>query len=68
MAAEKKHKLTQAQRLMLTNLAEGRTWDSHLSGRSAFGGARATVRVLKNLGYMANGELTELGRAALQNT
>jgi hypothetical protein len=67
MAAEKKHKLTPAQRLMLSGLAEGRPWDWHVSGRSAYGGAQGTVYKLRNLGYMVNFDITDAGRIALQN-
>ena len=68
MAAEMKHKLTESQKAILRNLEAGLPWDSHLSGRSAYGGAQATVHVLKRLGYMANGSITDAGRAALNNT
>ncbi|WP_126223288.1 hypothetical protein [Burkholderia ambifaria] len=68
MVAEKKHRLTEAQKAVLRNLEAGLPWDSHLSGRSAYGGARATVQVLKRLGYMAaGGIITDAGRAALNN-
>ena len=63
--AEKKHKLSEAQKAILRNLEAGLPWDSHLSGRSAYGGAQSTVHVLKRLGYMAAGCITDAGSAAL---
>lgn len=61
----KPHKLTPAQREVLTNLATGRRWDAHLSGRSAYGGARSTLMSLQRRGYMKAGVITQEGRNAL---
>lgn len=61
-------KLSVAQYKMLSNVAAGRPWDSHLVGRSAHGGARATRSVLLRLGCMKNGVITEMGRMALGGT
>lgn len=67
MTTEKKHKLTPSQIAMLESLAAGRSWDWHLSGRSAYGGAYATVRKLRSLGFMGGNSITDAGRAALNN-
>jgi len=66
MSTQPTHKLTDAQKAILQNLAAGRPWNWHLSGRSAHGGAHSTVRVLYRLGYMVDWRITEAGRAALQ--
>jgi len=63
--AAKPHKLTEAQRRVLTNLVNGRRWDEHLSGRSAYGGAISTMRSLQKHGYIKHGAITEEGRQAL---
>ncbi|MEX3984089.1 hypothetical protein AB4Y45_34610 [Paraburkholderia sp. EG287A] len=63
-----KHKLTPAQISMLASLAAGRSWDSHISGRSAYGAANATVHKLQSLGLMAGHSITDAGRVALNNT
>ena len=67
MATEKKHKLTPAQIAMLESLAAGRPCDWHLSGRSSQGGAYATVRKLRALGFMVGNSITDAGRTALNN-
>lgn len=68
MATVKQHKLTPSQIAMLGSLAAGHPWDWHLSGRSAYGGAQATVHKLRALGYMAGNSITDAGRAALNNS
>ncbi len=61
-------KLSVAQHKMLSNVAAGRAWDSHLVGRSEHGGARATRAVLLRLGCMKGGVITEIGRMVLGGT
>lgn len=58
-------KLSDAQYNMLTNVAIGKAWDSHLVGRSAHGGARSTRACLMRRGFLRNGAITEEGQAAL---
>jgi hypothetical protein len=65
MTTGKKQKLSPAQLAMLSSLAAGRAWDCHLSGRSAYGAAGATLHVLKRRGYMEGGKITDAGREAL---
>ncbi|KWA84115.1 hypothetical protein WL29_22380 [Burkholderia ubonensis] len=68
MATAKARKLSEAQLRILRNLDVGQPWDAHISGRSAYGGATATVHSLNKLGYMANWRITDAGRAALHGT
>lgn len=65
MTSSKPHKLTPAQLAVLTNLAGGQRWDAHLSGRSAYGGARSTLMSLQRHGYIKAGAITQEGREAL---
>lgn len=68
MATPKARKPTEAQLRILRNLDAGLPWDAHISGRSAYGGAVATVHSLNRLGYMANWKITDAGRSALYGT
>ena len=68
MATAKARKLSEAQLRILRNLDAGQPWDAHISGRSAYGGATATVHSLTRLGYMANWRITDAGRAVLKGT
>ncbi len=61
----KVHKLSPAQRLVLTNLADGRPWDAHVTDRRAYGGARTTFLSLQGHGYIQTGTLTAKGWEAL---
>lgn len=68
MATAKPRKPSEAQLRILRNLAAGLPWDAHISGRSAYGGATATVHSLTRLGYMANWRITDAGRAVVNGT
>ncbi|MYM92448.1 hypothetical protein [Duganella vulcania] len=61
----KKIKLSPSQRRVLQNVSEGRSWDSHITGRSAYGGATATLNSLTKHGLLKNCQITDLGRVVL---
>lgn len=60
-----KIKISPSQRLVLQNLADGKKWDAHISGRSAYGGATATMASLTKHGLIQSGQITDAGRRAL---
>lgn len=64
-SSPKKTKVSPAQRLVLQNLAEGKKWDAHISGRSTYGGATSTMHSLTKHGLIKAGQITEEGRKAI---
>ena len=61
----KKKKISEPQRRILQNLADGKKWDDHISGRSSYGGATATMFALTKHGLIMGGQITDAGRQAL---
>jgi hypothetical protein len=57
-------KISEPQLLCLKNLAEGRRMGAHLRGQSEHGGFTATLRAMRNRGWVTwEQELTDAGRA-----
>jgi hypothetical protein len=58
-------KTSPSQRLVLQSLADGKKWDAHISGRSTYGGATATMYALTKHGLIKAGKIAEAGLQAL---
>lgn len=65
MAKLTKKRPTPAQRRVLMNLVAGRPADFHCRSMSDHGGLHGTLASLHRNGWLADGKITDTGRAAV---